>query len=156
MTLEWVILFYIQSQIRLDYSEPSQSYGSYLNCKNIGIFSLFSKCKDSFIKCKNFFFWNEWQKCCDVMRNQISKTPTQVWLLLKVTDVKDYCTVFYDTKKWPLVIENRGNILSGTKDVISATKTVRVNLPTPILLHWNFFLEKLICNRYVFSGTKQM
>ena len=99
MTLEWVILFYIQSQIRLDYSEPSQSYGSYLNCKNIGIFSLFSKCNDSFIKCKNFFFWNEWQKCCDVMRNQISKTPTQVWLLLKVTDVKDYCTMFYDTKK---------------------------------------------------------
>ena len=128
MTLEWVILFYIQSQIRLDYSEPSQSYGSYLNCKNIGIFSLFSKCKDSFIKCKNFFFWNEWQKCCDVMRNQISKTPTQVWLLLKVTDVKDYCTMFYDTKKWPLVIENRGNILSGTKDV-------RINLPTPILLY---------------------
>ena len=43
--------------------------------------------------------------------------------------------MFYDTKKWPLVIENRGNILSGTKDVISSTKTVRVNLLAPILLY---------------------
>ena len=43
--------------------------------------------------------------------------------------------MFYDTKKWPLVIENQGNILSGTIDVISGTKTVRVNLPTPILLY---------------------